>query len=144
MHRFFVSSVLVATVGSFWLVHAQQEQSPNLVGSGSVTGTVVMLDQEFEPTVAFARFEPGARTKWHSHEAGQIILVEEGFAHTQIKDGPVIRLGAGETIYSGPGVWHWHGAAPDDGCVQYNVTRGAVTWGDAVTDEEYRAAPVRP
>ena len=103
-----------------------------------------MLDQEFEPTVAFARFEPGARTKWHSHEAGQIILVEEGFAHTQIKDGPVIRLGAGETIYSGPGVWHWHGAAPDDGCVQYNVTRGAVTWGDAVTDEEYRATPVRP
>jgi hypothetical protein len=36
---------------------------------------------------------------------------------------------------------HWHGAAPDKGGVQYNVTRGGITWLGEVTDQEFRAAP---
>ena len=28
-------------------------------------------------------FDPGARTKWHSREAGQVIYVEEGRLHVQ-------------------------------------------------------------
>jgi len=36
---------------------------------------------------------------------------------------------------------HWHGAAPDKGGVQYNVTRGDITWLDEVTDKEFRATP---
>ena len=67
--------------------------------------------------------------------------MEEGVAHTQVKGGPVIELKAGETTYVGPGVVHWHGAAPDQGGVQYNVTRGGITWLDEVTDAEFRAAP---
>ena len=142
MRKVYILSVVFCTLGGLWILHAQENQNPNVVTGGSITGgTVTMLDQKLKATIAYARFEPGARTKWHRHEGGQIILCEEGVAHTQVRGGPVIALRAGETTYAGPGVWHWHGAAPDQGAVQFNIVRGGSTFGDAVTDQEYRAAP---
>lgn len=120
-------------VTSLWSVDAQQ--------NSNFTGTITRLQEGSDGIVAHIRFAAGARTKWHSHERGQIILVEEGVARTQVKGGPVIELHAGETIYAPPGVVHWHGAAPDKECVQYNVTRGAVTWLDEVSEKDYTAAP---
>ena len=92
-------------------------------------------------SIAHFRFGPGSRTKWHSHEGGQIILVEEGVGLTQVKGGPVMELHAGDTTYVGPGVVHWHGAAPDKGGVQFNISRGGITWLGEVTDAEYKAKP---
>ena len=74
------------------MLHAQEKQNPNFTG-----GTVTKLDEGTKATIAHFRFDPGSRTKWHSHEGGQIILVEEGVAHTQVKGGPVIELKAGES-----------------------------------------------
>jgi hypothetical protein len=54
----------------------------------------------------------------------------------------VVELRAGETRYCPPGVVHWHGASPKEGGTQFNVSRGGITWGDVVTDEEFNAAPV--
>jgi 4-carboxymuconolactone decarboxylase len=54
----------------------------------------------------------------------------------------VIELHAGETTYAQPGVVHWHGAAPDKECVQFNVTRGAVSWFEEVSEKDY-TAPVK-
>jgi quercetin dioxygenase-like cupin family protein len=105
------------------------------------TGTVTRVEEGSDGTIAHFRFAPGARTKWHSHERGQIILVEEGVARTQVKGGPVIELHAGDTIYAPPGVVHWHGAAPDKECIQYNVTRGSVMWLEEVSEKDYTAAP---
>jgi quercetin dioxygenase-like cupin family protein len=99
------------------------------------------VDEKPAGNIAHFRFDPGARTKWHSHAGGQIILVEEGVARTQVKGGPVIELHAGEPTYAPPGAMHWHGAAPDQGGVQYNVGRGMTTWGEEVTEKEYTAAP---
>lgn len=118
---------------TLWSVMAQQ--------NSNFTGTIARIQEGSEGVIAHIRFEPGARTKWHSHEKGQIILVEEGVARTQVKGGPVIELHAGETIYAPPGVVHWHGAAPDKACVQYNVTRGMVTWLEEVSEKDYTAAP---
>ena len=100
---------------------------------------VTALDEKPQGNIAHFRFEPGARTKWHSHEGGQIILVEEGVARTQVKGGPVIELHAGETIYCPPGVIHWHGSSPDKAGVQYNISRGGITWLNEVTDAEFHA-----
>jgi len=105
------------------------------------TGTVTRVEEGSDGTIAHFRFAAGARTKWHSHERGQIILVEQGVARTQIKGGPVIELNAGDIIYAPPGVVHWHGAAPDKECIQYNVTRGSVMWLDEVSEKDYTAAP---
>jgi quercetin dioxygenase-like cupin family protein len=131
----YVGLFLVAS--SLWLIHAQQKQEPNF------TGTIKRIQDDTPPGVAHIHFDAGARTKWHIHERGQIILVEEGVGRTQVKGGPVLELHAGETTYAGPGVAHWHGAAPDQGATQFNVQRGGTTWLDEVTEKDYRAPPKR-
>jgi len=136
MRKIYTLSVVFTTFAGLLVLNAQEKQNPNFTG-----GTVTKLDEGTKSTIAHFRFDPGARTKWHSHDGGQIILVEEGVAHTQVKGGPVIELKAGESTYAGPGVVHWHGAAPDKGGVQYNVTRGGITWLEEVTDKEFRTAP---
>ena len=127
VRKIYSLSVVFATFAGLLALNAQEKQNPNFTG-----GTVTKLDEGTKATIAHFRFEPGSRTKWHSHEGGQIILVEEGVAHTQVKGGPVIELKAGETTY---------GAAPDKSGVQYNVTRGGITWLEEVTDKEFRTAP---
>lgn len=106
-------------------------------------GEVTKLDDNSKAAIAHFRFGPGSRTKWHSHSGGQIILVEEGVALTQVKGGPVMELHAGQTTYVGPGVVHWHGGGTHKGGIQYNVTLGDITWLDPVTDAEYKAKPKR-
>jgi len=125
----------VCIASGVWILAAQPKQSPNF------TGGVVTPIADKSGSIAHFRFDKGARTKWHSHGGGQIILVEEGVGRTQVKGGPVIELKAGQTIYAGPGVVHWHGAAPDQSGVQYNVSRGDIKWLDEVTDNEFSAPP---
>src|SRR5579884_3220198 len=114
---------IVPMSAAFFFMYGQEAPNPNFTG-----GTVTKLDDKSNATIAHFRFGPGSRTKWHSHSGGQIILVEEGVALTQVKGGPVVELHAGETTYVGPGVVHWHGGGSEKGGVQYNVTRGDITW----------------
>src|ERR1700734_2970152 len=58
-------------------------------------------------------FEPEARTYWHSHAAGQTLLVASGRGLVQTRDGDSRVLGAGDVVWAPPGEVHWHGAAPD-------------------------------
>ena len=120
MRKVYTLGVVLGTFAGLWIMQAQEKQNPNFTG-----GNVTKLDEGTKATIAHFRFDPGSRTKWHSHESGQIILVEEGVAHTQVKGGPVIELKAGETTYAGPGVVHWHGAAPE-GALQAAPARPTV------------------
>jgi len=126
---------LMVVVSGVWIMHAQQEQNPNF------TGKITRIEDATKPGIAHIHFEAGARTKWHKHEGGQIILVEEGVARTQLEGKPVQELKAGDTTWAPPGVAHWHGASPGEGATQYNVSRGTTTWLDAVTEKEYTAKP---
>jgi quercetin dioxygenase-like cupin family protein len=128
---------LLAAGSGLWRIHAQQPPNPNF------TGKVTRVEENSQGTMAHFRFDPGARTKWHSHEGGQIILVEEGVGLAQERGGPVIELHAGETIYCPPGVAHWHGAAPGQGGVQFNVSRGGITWLEVVSEKDYTAPTKR-
>ena len=133
-----LSACALLAFGGFWAMWAQQTPNPNFTG-----GAVTTVKENSEASIAHFRFEPGSRTKWHKHGGGQIILVEEGVGRAQVKGGPLMELHAGQTTYVGPGVWHWHGASPDKGGTQFNISRGDITWGDAVTDKEFAAAPKR-
>ncbi|MBV9507166.1 MAG: cupin domain-containing protein [Acidobacteriia bacterium] len=133
------AAVLLSILGgsAVWIGFAQApKQNPNF------QGTVTPVKENSDGNIAHFRFEPGSRTKWHSHERGQIILVEEGVCRSQVKGGPVLELHAGETTYAPAGVVHWHGAGPDQGCVQYNISRGGITWMEEVSDKEF-AAPAK-
>ena len=58
------------------------------------------------------RFNPGARTAWHRHAVGQTLYVTEGVGWVQSMGSDVVEVRAGDVIYTPPGEWHWHGAAP--------------------------------
>jgi quercetin dioxygenase-like cupin family protein len=101
------------------------------------TGKSVVMDGK-DLSAARRSFEAGARTFWHSHDNGQLLLVEDGRMRTQKKDGAIKELGKGESDYTGPNVVHWHGAAPGRALVQINVGFGGGTkWLEQVTDAEY-------
>lgn len=94
--------------------------------------------------VNVVRFDPGARTAWHSHAVGQTLHVTEGVGLVQSRDGKVLEMHPGDTIYTPPGEWHWHGAAPDHFMTHLAMWEGPSegeesTWGAHVTDEEYNA-----
>lgn len=59
-------------------------------------------------------FTPGARTAWHSHAVGRYLYVAEGIALVQERGEEIKTLKAGDTIYTPPNVWHWHGAAKNN------------------------------
>lgn len=112
-----------------------------------------VLAQTASPAVLVnrAHFLPGARTCWHEHPHGQILIIEAGVALVQERGGPVNALPQGARVVCEPGVQHWHGAAPGHVMTQFAVTgaddsRAYATWGDQVTDEEYAAgtSPRRP
>ncbi len=101
------------------------------------TGKSVAMEGN-DLSAARRSFEPGARTFWHSHDNGQLLLVEDGRMRTQKKGGPVKELGKGESDYTGPNVVHWHGAAAGQALIQINVGFGGTTkWLEQVTDAEY-------
>jgi quercetin dioxygenase-like cupin family protein len=91
-------------------------------------------------------FTPGARTAWHTHPNGQTIFVLEGVGRAQRRGGPVEVIRPGDRVFFEPGEEHWHGAAPDRfmahiAIVDVDAEGTSATWGEHVTDEEYRAAP---
>ncbi len=83
------------------------------------------------------RFEAGARTNWHTHSTGQLLLVEEGRGRLYEQGGDIVELRAGEPVLTRPNVLHWHGAAPDEHALQFSVYSGDLKWAEAVSDEEY-------
>ncbi len=94
-------------------------------------------------TVALVRFAPGARTAWHSHARGQYLRVTQGVARFGDRDGNVIEVHPGQTLYTPPGQDHWHAAAP--GCFMEHIAMlesaddptATTNWKEHVTEEEY-------
>ena len=56
-------------------------------------------------------FAPGARSAWHTHPLGQILIVSDGTRWMQQWGGPVEEILKGDVVWIPPGVKHWHGAA---------------------------------
>ncbi len=91
--------------------------------------------------VANVTFEPEGRTNWHTHPAGQILLISEGNGFYQEKQKQARPLGKGDVVVISPGVEHWHGASRNSKLIHIAITNrteiGAVTWLKPVTDDEY-------
>jgi len=94
-------------------------------------------------TVALVRFAPGARTAWHSHARGQYLRVTSGVALVGDREGNIVELRPGQTLYTPPGQDHWHGAAAD--CFMEHLAMleagddpaTTTVWKEHVTDAEY-------
>ena len=90
---------------------------------------------------ASVTFEPGARTAWHTHPAGQTLIVPAGLGRAQREGGPVEELRPGDVVWFPAGEKHWHGAAPHVAmthiAIQEVVDGSAVTWLEHVNDARY-------
>jgi len=98
---------------------------------------------EVNASGAYVTFEPGARSAWHTHPAGQRLVVVSGVGLTQEVGKPIQEIHPGDVIECPPGVRHWHGAAPTIAMTHLAVTGvvngKSVDWMEKVTDEEYSA-----
>lgn len=90
-------------------------------------------------------FEPGARSRWHSH-GGMVILGTGGVGYYQEEGKPAQIIREGDVVECAPGVRHWHGAAPDSWFSQiviydshYTPADGQTAEEQPVTDEAYNS-----
>ncbi|MEJ2900902.1 (R)-mandelonitrile lyase [Pedobacter panaciterrae] len=102
---------------------------------------LVPKDETGHYSVGDVVFEPGCRNNWHTHPAGQILLITDGEGYYQEKGKPARSLSKGDVVVIPSDVMHWHGATADKSLTHIaisNITEnGPVTWLEPVTDEEY-------
>ena len=105
---------------------------------------LVDADSMYNTLVGNVYFEPGARSNWHSHPSGQILIITAGIGYHQIEGKPIEIIKKGDVVKCPPNVRHWHGASADVGLQQLyvipNTDKGIVEWNEAVTDEVYKSA----
>lgn len=98
---------------------------------------------EINASGAYVSFEAGARSAWHTHPAGQRLVVTSGIGRVQEWGKPIQEIRPGDVIVCPPGVKHWHGAAPSSPMTHLAVTGSVqgrnVDWLEKVSDEQYHA-----
>ena len=91
---------------------------------------------------ASVTFEPGARTAWHTHPAGQTLIVTSGLGWVQREGGPIEEIRPGDVVWFAPGEKHLHGASPEKAmshiAIQEELNGKVVDWMEKVTDVQYQ------
>ena len=117
-----------------------------LLTNGYFTGQAYLSpllarDKNNEFAMGNVTFEAGARTNWHTHPKGQVLIVTEGEGWYQEKGKPAQAIKKGDVVNIPESVEHWHGAAAQSKMVHIAITnfKGEenVVWLKPVTDEEY-------
>jgi len=121
-----------------------EKGSKDLFTGNAYNVGLVDPDATFTTAVGNVYFEPGARSNWHSHPAGQILIITDGVGYHQIEGKPIEIIKKGSIVKCPPNVRHWHGASAEVGLQQLyivpNTEKGIVNWDEAVTDEVYKSA----
>lgn len=127
--------------------HYPNGSRPNRLAPGDwFTGTVwqepiVEAPEPARLRAVSVRFEPGARTHWHTHPLGQTLYVVSGFGRARQEGGQLVELRPGDTLWIPPGIRHWHGAGPDTAMTHIAMQEAEdgshVTWMEPVSDEDY-------
>ena len=128
------------------IVVVHKSSAPETGPSQRFTGKAA-VNSRFEGTkpsnlaAALVSFEPGARTAWHSHPHGQMLVVTAGCGWVQQEGGERQEIRAGDIVWTPPGVKHWHGAgagAPmSHMAIHERFDQQEVTWLQKVSDAEY-------
>ena len=86
-------------------------------------------------------FSPRARTAWHTHPAGQTLIVTQGTIYTGTKNGITQIAKPGDVVLCPSDTEHWHGAGLTEKGVHIALTHDKdgknVTWLELLSDEEY-------
>jgi quercetin dioxygenase-like cupin family protein len=163
-----MTKLLSLTLLTLGLAHADQpkvssggrEQSVEITRNGSRPSTrgpaesftgSVRIDPLFSArdpsraSGASVTFEPGARTAWHTHPAGQTLIVTAGSGLVQQWGGQIQGINPGDVVRIPPNQKHWHGATATTAmthiAIQEQVNGKVVNWMEKVSDEQYAAKP---
>jgi quercetin dioxygenase-like cupin family protein len=111
------------------------------------TGTVwqdpiIEAPAQADVRATVVRFEPAARTNWHTHPHGQTLYIVSGLGRVQSAGGALREVRAGDIVWFPPNEKHWHGAGPNTTMVHIAITDVLdgkfVDWLEKVSDEQYK------
>ncbi|WP_224369435.1 (R)-mandelonitrile lyase [Hyalangium versicolor] len=135
--------------GSQHLVITRAGAQPSSQGpAANFTGSVVVTPlfaatEHTRASAASVAFQPCARSAWHTHPAGQTLVVTSGVGWIQEWGGSKREIRAGDVIWTPPGVKHWHGGTATSPmthlAIQEHVNGKVVDWLEQVSEEQYRA-----
>jgi quercetin dioxygenase-like cupin family protein len=121
-------------------------RGPDMAYTGvGISEILFRANENSNLTAAEITFEPGSRTAWHNHPAGQYLIVTSGIGWVQERGGRKREIRAGDVVWTPPGVFHWHGATATQQmshiAVWEFVDGSGGELGEHVSDEEYLAEP---
>jgi len=120
----------------------QPGPSANFKGKAYNLG-LLPSDTMYNMLIGNVYFEAGARSNWHKHPGGQILIITDGEGYHQIEGQPKEVMKKGDVIKCPPNVRHWHGATEKSSLSQLyivpNTEKGIVEWQEAVTDDQYKS-----
>jgi 4-carboxymuconolactone decarboxylase len=159
--KLLAATALTLSLCASSFAQAQGSQSIRITRSGSQTSRQgpaenftgsVRVDPLFQANAparassSLVTFEPGARSAWHTHPLGQVLIVTAGTGRVQRWGDPVEEIRQGDVVWTPPGQKHWHGAAPGSSMAHIAIVEAldgkSVDWMEHVSDAEYRT-PVR-
>ncbi|WP_434778913.1 (R)-mandelonitrile lyase [Neisseria sp. Ec49-e6-T10] len=157
MKKHLITLILSAFFASSLVYAAEPVNTQTVLANGSqaaytgpaefFTGSVKVqplfpVAQATNVSGAYVTFDAGARSAWHTHPAGQTLVVTEGVGWTQVWGGEIKEVHVGDVIICPPGVKHWHGATPNSTMTHLTVTGDLngqnVHWLEKVSDEQYK------
>jgi quercetin dioxygenase-like cupin family protein len=99
-------------------------------------------DKNNEFSAGNVTFAPGARTNWHTHPKGQVLIVINGIGWYQ-EEGEIARsIKKGDVVNIPENIKHWHGASADMEMSHIAITNFKdgipVTWLEPVSDQDYK------
>ena len=141
------ATVLIGGVGAQQMEITSSASRPAIRGPAEHFVGAVFVDPLFSATDrtratgGHVTFAPGARSNWHTHPAGQVLIVTSGVGWVQQWNGEKREIRADDVVWTPPGVKHWHGATATTSmrhiAIQEMVDKKNVEWMEQVTEEQY-------
>jgi quercetin dioxygenase-like cupin family protein len=114
---------------------------PNDNFTGTVNRAEVATAKDNSVRMFQVRFEPKARTHWHTHSGEQVLIVVEGTCLVKRENRPAVTLEEDEAIALPANERHWHGATGDSvGCHLALNNKLKTEWFEAVAEADYEKA----
>ncbi|MCD5996334.1 cupin domain-containing protein [Pseudomonas sp. CDFA 602] len=115
----------------------------NFVGSARID-PLFAAQAPSKVSAGYVTFQPGARSNWHTHPQGQMLVVTTGSGWVQQEGAEKQVIKPGDVIWTPPGVKHWHGATSTTGvthmAIQGTLDGKNVEWLEPVTEAQYGAS----
>ena len=125
------------------ILTSEQGSSETFSGSVSVQ-YLVKAKPPARTSSALVTFQPGARTAWHSHPLGQVLIVTAGKGLVQRWGDAIDEINQGDIVWIPAGQKHWHGASPKNAMAHIAIVEAldgkSVDWMEKVSDAQYGAA----